>query len=266
MLSAFFSTTVVGHYAIGNKVLRIPVNLVGANIATVFFQHASETHHQGGIRNSIENMFRYLIAIFVFPSLLLCLVGKDLFVVVFGSRWGEAGVYTEILSLYILLWFMAVPLGIALNVLEKQALELRLVMVILLARVGALLIGGTLGSARLTLALFSLAGVLGYGSFCLVVLRSCAVSVRHMVRAMAANVAKFIPAGLIIGTFKYVGVPPVMILAASAILLALYYAHLIRSDSAGREVLLDLLHKLTPLRATRRLNLQKPFLDKFNVH
>ncbi len=248
MLSAFFSTTVVGHYAIGNKVLRIPVNLVGANIATVFFQHASETHHQGEIRNSIENMFRYLIAIFVFPSLLLCLIGKDLFVVVFGNRWAEAGVYTEILSVYILFWFMAVPLGIALNVLEKQALELRLVMVILLARVGALLIGGTLGSARLTLALFSIAGVLGYGYFCFVVLRSCAVSVSHMARVMAANVARFIPAGLIIGTFQYLGLPPVVILVASAILLGLYYAHFIRSDSAGREVLLNLLHKLTPLR------------------
>jgi len=248
MLSAFFSTTVVGQYAIGNKALRIPVNLVGANIATVFFQHASETHHQGEIRNSIENMFRYLIAIFVFPSLLLCLIGKELFVVVFGSRWAEAGVYTEILSVYVLFWFMAVPLGIALNVLEKQALELRLVVVILLARVGALFIGGTLGSARLTLALFSVAGVLGYGYFCLVVLRSCAVSVSHMARVMAANVAKFIPVGLIVGTLKYIGVPPVMTLVASAVLLAVYYAHFIHSDSAGREVLSNLLRRLSPLR------------------
>ena len=119
---------------------------------------------------------------------------------------------------------------------------------ILLARVGALFIGGTLGSARLTLALFSVAGVLGYGYFCLVVLRSCAVSVSHMARVMAANVAKFIPVGLIVGTLKYIGVPPVMTLVASAVLLAVYYAHFIHSDSAGREVLSNLLRRLSPLR------------------
>jgi len=246
MLSGYFSPSVVGHYALGNKVLRIPVNLVGANIATVFFQHASQAHQQGTLRASVEPMFRYLIAIFLFPSLMLCLIGKDLFMVAFGSRWAEAGIYTEILSIYVLFWFMAVPLGIALNVLEKQALELRLVVFILLTRVVALWVGGTLGNARLALALFSAVGVLVYGYFCLVVLRLCAVPVLTMARAMASNAVTFIPAGLIILGLKYLNVAPIVIIASSGLLLAAYYVHAIRTDSAGWEIFSGMLRKVIP--------------------
>ena len=246
MLSGYFSSTVVGHYALGNKVLRIPVNLVGANIATVFFQHASEVHHQGTLRASVERMFRYLIAIFLFPSLMLCLIGKDLFMVAFGSRWAEAGIYTQILSIYVLFWFMAVPLGIALNVLEKQALELRLVIVILLTRVLALWIGGSLGSARLALALFSIVGVVVYGYFCFVVLRLCAVPVLKMVRHVAMNALTFVPAALVIAVLKDLGVTPLVTLTTSAVLLAGYYAYVIRTDTIGREVLAKMLRKSIP--------------------
>jgi len=250
MLSAFFSATVVGHYAIGNKVLRIPVNLIGANIATVFFQHASESRHQGTLGESVNKVFKYLIAIFVFPSLLLCVIGKDLFLVAFGSRWAEAGVYTEILSIYVLLWFMAVPLGIALNVLEKQALELRLVVLVLLARVAALYVGGRLGNARLTLALFSVAGIAVYGYYCLVVLRLCNVSLSKVGRVLSANVGTFLPAGLVVAALKYAGVPPPGIVAVSVVLLALYYLNLVRTDAAGRELLAGMFQKFVPARSS----------------
>lgn len=249
MLSAYFSATVVGHYAIGNKVLRIPVNLLGANIATVFFQHASDAHHHGALRESVDKVFKYLLAIFVFPSLMLCLIGKDLFVVAFGDRWAEAGVYTQILSIYVLFWFMAVPLGIALNVLEKQALELRLVIVVLLARVVALFVGGILGNPRFTLALFSVTGVAVYGYFCLVVLRSCEIPLAKIGHALGSSLAKFIPAGLIVGALKWSGVSPIAVLAVSTVLVAGYYWHLMRTDATGREVLTALLQKLAPARS-----------------
>jgi len=250
MLSGYFSSTVVGHYALGNKVLRIPVNLVGTNIATVFFQHASEVHHQGTLRVSVEKMFRYLIAIFLFPSLMLCLIGKELFMVAFGSRWAEAGIYTQILSIYVLFWFMAVPLGIALNVLEKQALELRLVIMILLTRVVALWIGGSLGSARLALALFSIVGVVVYGYFCLVVLRLCAVPVLETATYMARNALTFIPAALVIAVLKHLGAAPLVTLGIAIALLAAYYGHFIHTNSAGRELLAGMLRKFSPSEAS----------------
>lgn len=250
MLSAYFSASVVGHFSLGNRVLRIPVNLVGANIATVFFQHASESHQAGGLRESVDKIFKYLIAVFVFPSLMLCLIGRDLFVLAFGNRWAEAGIYSEILSLYVLLWFMAVPLGLALNVLEKQALELRLVVIVLLTRGAALFIGGSLGSARLALVLFSVVGVLAYGYYCAVVLRSCAIPISHIGHELLSSLKSFAPAGLIILLLKLLGISPVAVLLVSAAFMTWYYAHMIRNDVAGKMLLTGLLQKFAPARST----------------
>ena len=48
LLGTFFSPAVVGYYALGNRVLRVPMNLVGAAMAQTFFPRAAEAaevHH-----------------------------------------------------------------------------------------------------------------------------------------------------------------------------------------------------------------------------
>ena len=61
----------------------------------------------------------------LFPFLLLTLIGKDLFGVIFGPRWEEAGVFTAILSLWAFFWFLSAPLSSVLDVLDEQAFELK---------------------------------------------------------------------------------------------------------------------------------------------
>lgn len=245
VLSAFFSAGVVGHYALGNRVLRIPVSLVGANIATVFFQHASEAKHRGTLRESVEKLFQYLADIFVFPSLLLCFIGKDLFIVVFGNPWAEAGVFTQILSVYVLFWFMAVPLGIVLNVLEKQALELRLIVAVLISRVLGLLIGGYFGNARIALALFSLAGASVYAYYCFVVLRDCSVPLSSIGRALGKQIAIFAPAGLVITVMRGADFSATAVLAVAFAWLVLYYLNLIRTNPSAREMVTGMFPKFS---------------------
>ncbi|MBZ5570907.1 MAG: lipopolysaccharide biosynthesis protein [Acidobacteriia bacterium] len=235
MLSAYFSTTVVGYYSLGNKLLRLPVGLIGANIATVFFQHASEAHRSGALHAAVDKIFHYLIKLFLFPTLLLTLVGKDVFVLIFGQRWGEAGVYTQILSIYVLFWFMAVPLGITLNVLEKQAVELRIIVMVLLARIAALIVGGSTGSARITLGLFAIAGVAMYGYYCLVVFRHCGISYQRIGRLLAGELRLFVPAGMVLGMLMLFHVAPIVTVATSAVALLLYYAYWIYCDPVARD-------------------------------
>ena len=253
MLSGYFSPSVVGHFALGNRVLRIPINLVGANIATVFFQHASQARQEGKLPESVGRLFVYLIKLFLFPSLVLLFAGKAIFVIAFGDQWAEAGIYTQILSMYVLCWFMAVPLGIALNVMEKQALELRLVILILGARVAALVAGGSLGSARITLLMFSVTGILAYIYFYRVVLRSCSVPLEDIKHTLTNSVAAFAPAGLILGFLYYRDVWPPIILSVAFLVLFLYYAWLILSDPSAKEILIGLWHRTnaTPLPSTK---------------
>ena len=67
-----------------------------------------------------------------------------------------------------------------------------------------------------------------------------------MAAYMARNAIAFIPAAAIIVVVKYLGATPVMILATSAILVSAYYAHVIRTDSASRELFTGLLRKFVP--------------------
>lgn len=249
-LSAFFTPTIVGFYAMGNRLLRIPVNLIATNIATVFLQRVAEAKNAGSVTAHVERVFRYLAMLTVFPCLLLCLIGKDVFVLVLGSKWAEAGVYTQILSPWLLFWFVSMPLGTVLSVLEKQALELRMLVLVLITRVISLGIGGAvLADARWTLGLFSVTGALVFAYYCLVVLRQCDVPLPRVVRVMAENIAMFIPAGIIIAVLKYAVVAsPLVIVAVSTVLMGLYYLNLIRTDATFRTLMNGFVQRHAPQR------------------
>lgn len=249
-LAAFFTPTIVGFYAMGNRLLRIPVNLIGTNVATVFFRRVAEAKNSGSVTAPVERVFRYLSVLTVFPCLLLCLVGRDVFVVTLGSKWAEAGVYSQILSPWLLFWFVSIPLGTALSVLEKQALELRMFAMIIITRVISLAVGGAVfHSARWTLALFSATGAVVFGHYCFTVLRQCDVPMRHIVHVLKQNFVMFIPAGMIVAVLKYaVSARPLVIVAVSVILMALYYFNLIRTDATVRSLLNGFAARLAPLR------------------
>lgn len=98
LFSAFFSTAVVGYYALSMNVLQLHMSLIGAAISQVFFQRAAEAKFDGTLARIAEETFLRLSLIGVFPILLLAATGKDLFIVVFGPAWGEAGVFVQILA------------------------------------------------------------------------------------------------------------------------------------------------------------------------
>ena len=63
MLSAFFSPVIVGYYALGNAVVRLPMNIIGGAIAQVFYQRASEAKNKGQSAHVVENVYKRLVAI-----------------------------------------------------------------------------------------------------------------------------------------------------------------------------------------------------------
>ncbi|MBN2537004.1 oligosaccharide flippase family protein, partial [candidate division WOR-3 bacterium] len=79
LLSRFFSTAVVGHYALGFRTLQLPMSLVGTAIGQVFFRRAAIARHEGRLAGLVENAFGQLAKLGLFPLLLLSLVGRELF-------------------------------------------------------------------------------------------------------------------------------------------------------------------------------------------
>ena len=167
MLALYFSPKVVGFYALGKTVLSMPMNIIGGAVAQVFFQKASEAHNRkGNLSKVVEEVFKRLVSLGIFPILLLTLIGKDLFVVAFGSRWSEAGVYVQILSLLIFFQFISSPISTLVLVLEKQGYGLFINSVLFGTRAVSLIVGGMTGDVRFTLFLFTITGVACYSFHC----------------------------------------------------------------------------------------------------
>jgi len=164
MLAFYFSPKVVGFYALGKIVLSMPMNMVGGAVAQVFFQKASEAHyHTGNLSKVVEEVFKRLVSLGIFPILVLTLIGEDLFIVAFGARWAEAGVYMQILGLWIFFQFISSPISTLFAVLEKQHYGLFFNSILLVTRAASLILGGTTGDERFTLFLVASTGVACYG-------------------------------------------------------------------------------------------------------
>lgn len=246
LLAGFFSAGVVGEYSLGSRLLRIPMTLIGGNIASVFFQRGSEAKREGKLADSVANAYRYLSNLTIFPCLILTLVGKDIFLVVFGERWAEAGVFTQILSPWVCFWFISQPLNVVFGILEEQALAFRISLLIIGSRFLSLFLGGMLGSPRIALGLFSSTGVLVYGYFCLRILDKSGVPRRTVFRILGKDILVFVPAAAIILALKAVNMGVGVVLAAAVALVLLYFFYIVHTDPTMRGVVTNLIRQFLP--------------------
>ncbi len=231
MLSMFFSPMVVGYYALSNRVISLPMSAIGGSIAQVFYQRASASIHTNSLAPIVESIFRILVLLGLFPSLVLAIVGDDLFSLVLGERWSEAGVYSQILALWTFFWFISSPLSSLYNLQDKQESLLGLQSMIFLSRLLALLIGGWLGDPRLCLALFGFSGVVVYGYMTVRILESSGVSKWRPFQLVLHNLLLFLPAGLVLLTLKFFQVSAWLTVGAAILSCGVYLLYLLRSDA-----------------------------------
>ncbi|WP_096185787.1 lipopolysaccharide biosynthesis protein [Evansella halocellulosilytica] len=160
MLTTLFSPAAAGFYAIGQRVLKMPSTLIGKAISDVFFPRMSEAV------NNKENVTRLLImgtlsmgAIGIIPFGIIMIFGPQLFSVVFGEEWVQAGEYARWMSLWLLFTFVTKPSRQTLPVLFAQKLSLIESIVSLMLRITGLFVGSYLfNDDLLAIALYSVAG------------------------------------------------------------------------------------------------------------
>jgi lipopolysaccharide exporter len=239
MLSAFFSSTVAGYFSIGNRILRTPLNVIAGAVSQVFYQRASEARLAGTLRSLVEGIYRRLAALSLFPLMLMAIVGADLFVLVLGPEYREAGVYAQWLSVWTFFWFTASPLSELLKVLEKQELGLKLNFLIFGSRLLALTAGCLARDPRLTIALYGVFGALVYGFVSMVVMREAGVRLAAQLNILLRNFALFVPAACLLAAVAWLSGDAMLQLLVAGILLALYGASMIWQDTSLRKLIAD---------------------------
>ncbi len=237
LLMAFFSSEVVGYYSLGTRLLRLPMSLIGSAIAQVFFQRAAEAKVDGTLSAVVESTFQRLVTLGLFPMLLLTFIGRDIFVVVLGDNWAEAGVYVQILSIWMFFWFISSPLFTLVSVLEKQEYGLIFNIFTFTMRLVSLWIGGLLGNVHVALILFAVSGFLTYGGLNLVLLAASGVPWSRSGGILLSTFILFIPVGVFLTIVKSLGVHSVILVGMACTILGIYSLYVFKSDPQIRRVL-----------------------------
>lgn len=121
LLSIYFSPAVVGFYAIGLKLLQLPVNLIGESVRQVYFQKAAELHNNGvSLRTSLIKTTVALFGLACIPSTIIFLFGSNIFSLILGDNWHEAGVYASWMVLWLFFVFITRPTIALFQVLRLQ--------------------------------------------------------------------------------------------------------------------------------------------------
>jgi len=220
MLSYYFGGAITGLYALGYRVLQLPMRFVGQSISQVYFSSAAEANLADNLGPTTEKVFRNLLVISLPFFVLLGIIAPELFSVVFGATWQKAGVYVQILIPWFFFAFIATPLSMLVSVLEKQATELILQIIFLFFLTVSFVIGGMQSNADLSIFLFSLTGSLYSLGKIFWLLRICGVPLTDNLKFMLRKIVSMLPLAAFLALVKiYAGSAIVVSLIGSAAIL-----------------------------------------------
>jgi O-antigen/teichoic acid export membrane protein len=159
LLTHFFSIAVAGGYAFGIRILHTPMGLLTRALRQVLFQKASETQQHGGSLLSLYvKITAGLFTVGLFPALIIIIWAPQIFDLIFGARWYTAGEYARSLVVWLLFVFCNVPAVLFARLIRIQRAVFFYDLVLLAARVSALVISGLYLTAIQSITIFSILG------------------------------------------------------------------------------------------------------------
>lgn len=145
IFSVLYNTTIVGFFAMANRMLRLPNIVITSSIANVFRNEAiDELREKGNCKNIYIFTFKKL-AIMSFPIyLVIFIMSPFLFEWFFGKEWLQAGYFARILSVLLMIEFVASPLNSIFYIVEKQKLLMRIQVLLALGGILMIYLGYTI--------------------------------------------------------------------------------------------------------------------------
>ncbi len=197
-----FSVAIVGLYAFAFKIVSTPASLIGSSINQVFYQSSADIKDQPtAFKNMVYNTYKKLLLLAVIPFSILAFYSDYIFGFVFGKQWIEAGVYTQILSPWLLLAFIASPLSTVLLSLNRQDILLRINIALFVLRTSSIIIGGIVyQNIFITLVLLSVSGIIVY----FFTLRHIFLLTQQNLKSLFLHTIKYILPIIGIGLSRYI--------------------------------------------------------------
>ncbi len=155
LFAAFYGAEVAGWFALGQRVIAAPLNIVVDSVAQVYFGEAARLPRDDprAMRRLFMKLTGRLAFIGGLPVAVICALAPWFFTIIFGPGWETAGRYVQIMGFMLAVRFVIVPLSHTLNVLERQDFQLVWETTRLALVLGALLVNKALGFSHINAVL-----------------------------------------------------------------------------------------------------------------
>ena len=158
LIFSFYGTQATGFFSISQQLLVIPSVFIGNAVGQVFLQRASVAKYQGNLNSLTLKTYQLLLELGAFPTVIIALLAPQIFSVVLGAEWEEAGLYARCLIPLAMLSFAFAPISHSFNIQSKQKLALKLEVAYLSTKILFFLIGTLFFDPLISIALFAASG------------------------------------------------------------------------------------------------------------
>ena len=141
LIIKYFGQDMLGYYVLSLMVLSLPSTLISGSILEAFSPRVAMAKHENKQTELLEKLYVRLVAIMIFPFMILGIFGDRLFPIVFGSEWIQSGVIAQILVVRIFFEIIFSPSFSLVDIMNKQELNLIRSISSSLISVSALLLG-----------------------------------------------------------------------------------------------------------------------------
>lgn len=142
VLPVIFSSHVGGSFAVADRLFRGAADFFSVTLGQVFYQRVASLRRDHEETTSLLlKTWKLLFVFFIGPSLLMLLFGREIFILLLGPGWADAGEYAAILSIGFIGQLVVSPTSLSLMAFEKLNLLLGWQALSFLAMITALLLG-----------------------------------------------------------------------------------------------------------------------------
>lgn len=162
IIASSFGYAAAGFYMLTNRVLSIPSSLIGTAVGQVFLSNAVEANKHRDLHISVEKIYTTLSYFGLPVAMIIVVVGPDMFSLVFGELWREAGEFARWMAPWIYIQFVTSPLSLVYTILEEQRRGLIFQLLLFILQAIALFTGILFNDLKNTIILVSGASIIGY--------------------------------------------------------------------------------------------------------
>jgi lipopolysaccharide exporter len=162
MITYFFGTSTTGYYGMAQRIVGMPLGLLGESIGVVFFQKGSQlkTHHRK-LKPLFIKTLSMLLKFGIGPAIISFLFAKPLLTYILGNEWEMTGTILQIITPWLFLVYINTAISYLISILQIQRYWLKYEVAHFIMRTAAIW-GGFIywQSATISIGLLTLVGIL----------------------------------------------------------------------------------------------------------